>query len=118
MTIHGKEIGFALTIGASVEIAKMCPNNDITRISEVLEGDYVQTVSISAKLIKLMNDGYVGIEELNGRKADRLTDEEIMLLTPKELNELTASLMKVFVQDSHGEIETESKNAEKGAQEN
>lgn len=116
MIIHGKEIGFALTIGASVNIAKMCPNNDITRIQEVIGSDYVSIVETTAKMMRWMNDAYVGIEHLAGRKAETISDEEIMLLTPKEMNEVTAHLFSVLRSDSKGEVEVESKNADGGAQ--
>lgn len=117
MKIHGKEIGFALTIGASVEIAKMCPNGDIRKIGELLDGnDYTKTVEVSTKLIKLMNDGFCGIERINGRTAEPLTEEEILLFTPKELHDVTAEVMKTFVGDTHGEVETELKNVYEGAQ--
>lgn len=116
MIIHGKEIGFALTIGASVNIAKLCPNNDITRIQEVIGSDYVSIVETTAKMMRWMNDAYIGIEALSGREAEKITDEEIMLLTPKEMNEVTAHLFGVLRGDSKGEIEVESKKVDGGAQ--
>lgn len=116
MVIHGKEIGFALTVGASVNIAKLCPNNDISRIDEVIGSDYVSVVETTSKLMRWLNDGYVGLEKLAGREAARITDEEIMLLTPKELTDVTQHLFGVLRSDSKPEIEVESKNAEEGAQ--
>lgn len=117
MNIHGKDIHFALTIGASVEIAKMCPDGDIRRVGELLDGEnYIKTVEVSAKMMKVMNEGYVGIERINGREADELTEDEILLLTPQELGEVTKVLIASFLNDSKGEIEAESKNVEKGAE--
>lgn len=117
MNIHGKNINFALTIGASVEIAKMCPDGDLRRVGELLDGEnYIKTVEVSAKMMKVMNEGYVGIERMNGREADELTEEEIMLLTPQELGEVTKVLINAFVNDSKGEIEAESKNVKRGAE--
>lgn len=117
MNIHGKEINFALTIGASIEIAKLCPDGDLRRIGEVVGGDnYIKTVETSMKMMKIMSDAYVGIEKLNGRNADSISEEEILLLTPAELSEVTNALIAVFVADSEGEIEVESKNATEGAE--
>ena len=36
MKIGNKEYGFRLTVGASVQIAKLCPNGDLSRISEAI----------------------------------------------------------------------------------
>lgn len=110
MLIHGREIGFAFTVGASAEVAKLCPNNDITRIGEVLGPDFVKNVEISTTLILLLNDGHVGIEKLMGRDAERITREEIMLLTPAELNAVTAHIMQTMAGDSHREVEAAPKN--------
>ena len=110
MLIHGREIGFAFTVGASAEVAKMCPNNDITRIGEVLGADFVKNVEISTALILLLNDGYVGIEKLMGREAERITRDEILLLTPAELNAVVAHIMHTMAGDSHREVEATPKN--------
>lgn len=110
MLIHGREIGFAFTVGASAEVAKLCPNNDITRIGEVLGPDFAKNVEISTTLILLLNDGHVGIEKLMGREAERITREEIMLLTPAEFNAVTAHIMQTMAGDSRGEVEATPKN--------
>ena len=40
MIIFGKERGFSFTVGASVEIAEMCPDGDLTKIEKFLSGKY------------------------------------------------------------------------------
>lgn len=118
MKIHGKEINFALTVGASLEIAKLCPDGDLQRIGELFGNDnYIKTVETSIKMMKAMNNAYVGIEKLNGREADALTEEELLMLTPTELADATQALLAAFMSDAKGEIETESKKAKKEAEE-
>lgn len=117
MKIHGKNIQFAMTVGASLEIAKLCPDGDLQRVAEIFGSDnYIKTVEISIKLMKVMNEAYVGIEKLNGRNADALTEEELLLLTPAEMSSATEELLSVFKSDTKGEIEVESKNAKKEAE--
>lgn len=115
MKIYGKEIGFALTVGASIEVSKLCPGNDITRIGEVLGDDYVKNLETTVKMMLIMNKAYVSMEKMEGREADTLTEEEVLCLTPKKLNEISAFMMQTFRDDSHGEVEAESKKEEKGA---
>lgn len=115
MKIYGKEIGFALTVGASIEISKLCPENDISRIGEVLGSDYVKNLETTVKMMLIMNKAYVGIEKMEGRNADEITEEEILLLTPKKIGEVTAYMMASFKGDTKGEVEVETKKEEKGA---
>lgn len=115
MKIYNKEVGFALTVGASIEISKLCPDNDITRIDEVLGSDYVRNLETTVKMILLMNKAYVSVEKLEGREADQITEEEVFSLTPKMITEVTKAMMEAFKGDSKGEVEVEVKNGEKGA---
>lgn len=118
MNIHGKNIQFAMTVGASLEIAKLCPDGDLQRVAELFGSDnYIKTVETSIKLMKVMNDAFVGIEKLNGREADVLTEEELLLLTPAELADATQELLKAFMSDTKGEMDIESKNVKKEAEE-
>ena len=115
MKIHNKEVGFALTVGASIEISKLCPDNDITRIDEVLGSDYVKNLETTVKMILIMNKAFVGVERMEGREAPLITEEEVLLLTPKKITELTKAMMDAFRDDSRGELEVETKNGEQGA---
>lgn len=115
MKIYNKEVGFALTVGASIEISKLCPDNDITRIDEVLGSDYVKNLETTVKMILLMNKAFVSVEKLEGREADSVTEEEVLSLTPRKISEVTQAMMDAFKSDSKGEVEVESKNGEKGA---
>lgn len=116
MKIYKKEVGFALTVGASIEISKLCPDNDITRIDEVLGiQDYVKNLETIVEMFLIMNRAFVAVEKMEGREADEITREEILTLTPRKLGEVTKAMMDAFKSDSKGEVEVESKNGEKGA---
>lgn len=115
MKIYNKEVGFALTVGASLEISKLCPDNDITKIDAVLGSDYVKNLETTVEMFLIMNRAFVAVEKMEGREADEITREEILTLTPRKLNEVTKAMMEAFRDDSKGEIEVESKNGEKGA---
>ena len=55
MIIFGKERGFSFTVGASVEIAEMCPDGDLTKIEKFLSGKYGRVTRNGAKLIIELN---------------------------------------------------------------
>jgi len=114
MKIYNKEVGFALTVGASIEISKLCPDNDITKIDAVLGSDYVKNLETTVEMFLIMNRAFVAVEKMEGREADEITREEILTLTPRKLNEVTRAMMEAFKSDSKGELEIESKNGEKG----
>ena len=58
MIIFGKERGFSFTVGASVEIAEMCPDGDLTKIEKFLSGKYGRVTRNGAKLIIELNKAY------------------------------------------------------------
>ena len=116
MDIHGKEIGFALTVGASIELARMCPNNDIQRIGELFGDTYLANMENIVKFLCIMSKGFKDAEWIEGRKADALTEDMVKAMRPDELTELMTKAMDSFKVDSSGEIETETKK-DKGGKE-
>lgn len=109
MKIFGREIGMALTVGATAEIADMCPDKDLSRIGELFDQPYGQQIDFIVSFIEALNKGYVNQKKLEGENCDRLCREEILALSPAQFQELQAEAMKTFGADSESEIETESK---------
>lgn len=109
MKIKGKDIGFTLTVGASIELAKICPNNDITKIGELFAENYLANMENIVKFISIMSKGFRDAEALEGRKVDCLTEEQVKALRPDELTDLMNGAMESFKVDSKGEIDADSK---------
>ena len=114
MNINGKEYGFKLTVGASVQIARLCPEGDISRIAEAVGKGYGEQAETMAKLVVALNGGYVAAEEFEGRKANRLTLDNVLSLTPTIFTELSQEAFKAFLGDAKGEIEIEKKAGAEG----
>lgn len=108
MKIGTKEYGFKLTVGASIQIAKLCPNGDLSRIAEAVGGDYGSQADTMARLIVALSNGYAASEEFEGREANRLTYEDVLSLSPSEFTEVSAEAFRVFGVDVKGDIEVES----------
>ena len=117
MKIAGKEIGFTLTVGASAEISKMCPEGDIGRIGEAMEGTYAETLEFVANFVAAMSKGYADAKKLEGEKADLITRDEIWAMPPAMFRELQEEAMAAFKVDAKSEIQIEDtakKNTEDG----
>lgn len=111
MIIHGKERGFALTIGATIEIAEFCPNGDISRIGDAItKGGYARQMTNICKLIVALNRGYEerkAFEEVGvGYVPDPLTEQEVRSLTTADLTDLQGEAMAAFGRDSETTVET------------
>lgn len=107
MKIHGREVGFMLTVGASAEIAKLCPSNDISRLGELFGDDYVASIDIVSKIVVALNKGFEMAKsfEEQGYQPKPLTHEELMTLTTPQLMELQREAMAAFKTDSEGTVE-------------
>lgn len=108
MIIHGKERGFALTIGATIEIAEFCPNGDISRIGDAItRGGFARQMTNICKLIVALNKGYEerrAFEEA-GYIPDPITEAEVRSLTTADLTVLQEAAMAAFLKDSETTVE-------------
>ena len=91
MVIHGKERGLLLTVGASVGIAELCPNGDMSRLGEVLsaENAYGEQVKTISKIIIEMNRGFEMSKKFSEPDyiPEIITEEELLALPPKVFGE-------------------------------
>ena len=118
MVIHGKERNFLLTVGASAEIAELCPDGDITRLGELLtQNNSGKQLRSIAKVIAALSRGYESSRKYEepGYEPSPLTADEILTLTMEELTQLRDEAFDKFVQDSKPTVEVEpsKKNSKK-----
>lgn len=117
MIVHGKDIHFKLTTGASGEIANLCPDRDINRIGEMLNGAYGDTLLIMEKFCRILNKWYVRSEKYEGRDADMLDEGEILVLDPNQYKEITAEAMASFTGDAKTEVKAKPVKSKKAVAE-
>lgn len=109
MKINGREIGFLRTVKATSDLAKMCPDGNIERLSELFEGDLSTTLETGAKIIHFLNEGY----EMNKHFMDRsyqthiLGVDEIMYLDDQTFTELMKSAMESIGVGAETSVELE-----------
>lgn len=110
MIIHGREVGFRMTVGATLEIAKLTPHQSIEEISDVLaEATFAGQVELVAAFIAAMSKGDEEARkyESPGYVPHPLTVAEILTLDMRQLSELQTAAMAAYVNDSEQTVETE-----------
>lgn len=109
MQIYGREVGFRFTVGASAKISDLCPDGDITRLGEVLEGQYGQITRDTAAIMVALSEGYEQARSFEepGYKPRPITAEEAMSLTMSEFAQLQQAALAAWLADSKPTVEVE-----------
>lgn len=115
MEIFGKERGFLMTVGASAEIAKLCPDGRLENWGKMISGaNDVTTIENRAALIVALNAGYEQNKAFTepGYKPEPLTKEAVLALPNKEFLGLLADALKATQPQREIESEPLKKNAD------
>lgn len=111
MEIHGRECGFMLTVGASVEISKLCPNGDMARIGEMFDGtNYAEMMDFVIKFAVALNKGYEENKAVNedGYTERVLTEKELRALPPSALMDIQREAMAAFTRTAEPSVEVKT----------
>lgn len=116
MQVHGREVGFRFTVGASAKISDLCPDGDISRLGEVLEGGYGKVARDSAAIIAALSEGHEQARSFEepGYKPQPLTVEEVMTLRMNEFSRLQQAALAAWTEDSKPTVEVEPEKKESG----
>lgn len=116
MQIYGREVGFRFTVGASAKISDLCPDGDISRLGEVLEGQYGKVARDSASIIAALSEGYEEARafENPGYKPQPLTVEEVLTLRMGEFSQLQQAALTAWAEDSKPTVEVAPEKKESG----
>lgn len=96
MIVHGKEVHFLLTVGATQKISKLCPEGDIKNIGLIFETmDTSKMIDTIGKMAAAMSDAYAKRQKYidSDYIPAFLTEEEVMTFTIPELEALQNELM-------------------------
>lgn len=116
MQVYGREVGFRFTVGASAKIADLCPDGDIERLGELLNGSYGKVSRDTAAIVVALSEGYEQAQRFEdpAYKPRPLSVEEIMSLRPAEFMELQQAAMTTWVEDKKATVEVELEKKESG----
>lgn len=110
MLIHGREVHFLLTVGATKKIARLCPDDDIQNISLIFEAKNTdKMIDTLAALSEAMSEGYEKQQKyINpSYEPQPLTQEEVLSLTINELSDLQNELMNEIGAGMATEVDAE-----------
>lgn len=110
MIIHGRECGFRFTVRASLELAELCPEKDLSRVGELLDGKpYSEIVEVIMKMAIIFNKAdEEAIAFAGGGKPGKIiTQEEMLVMTSEEFATLQNEVLKAYGVDSARTVEVE-----------
>ena len=110
MNIHGREIHFLLTVGATRKISRLCPDGNIQNIGLIFENQSTdKMIDTIAELAAAMSEGYETQQKYLNKDhvPDPLTKEEVLTFTIPELETLQTELMSEIGAGMQTEIEAE-----------
>ena len=107
MKIFDEEYGFMLTVGASAEIADLCPDGDLNRMGEVLQGRFSQTINFTASFIEAMAKGFDDAERFAGHSVTHkpLTADMLKALPSNVFKDVQAAALAAFRGDTETTVE-------------
>ena len=110
-----REIKFERTVWAEKHLAKLCPNNDIKRMGEIIQSDdFTVQVDAIMNMICIMNEAHERKAHFldNSYEMHIVTVEELENLSDTELMELSTQAFASFSEDGETTIQTEPKKLE------
>lgn len=117
MILHDKERRFKFTVNTAIEIAKICPDNNIERLGEVISGgDFTKTLPDICRFIIAMNHGYESAAKYEdpSHEIDVITMDELLNTEFEDIMKVLDAAMSVYENDSKREIKTEASKNSKG----
>ena len=107
MKIFDEDYGFMLTVGASAEIADLCPDGDLNRMNELLQGRFSQTINFTAKFIQAMAKGFDDAKRFAGEEVTHkpLTAEMVLALPSNVFKDVQAAALAAFRGDTETTVE-------------
>lgn len=113
-----KNINFARTMWANIQLAKLCPGNDIGRLEEIMNtNDFVKQMDTAINIILILKESYDRRAKFEDKtyEAEPLTRTELEMLNEEELMELLNKAFETFGVDGETTVETEPVKKKNGA---
>ena len=108
MVVYGKERGFLMTVGASAEIAKLCPGKKLENLREVFGGEVNDADSLenTARVVVALNKGYESSRHYEDPSyaMEPLTVDQLLSLDMETFRRVTNEAVRSMT--PHREIES------------
>lgn len=109
MFVHGRDVKFKFTIGASIEVARMCKDGKLENIGSLFEGNYEEVAHNNNMFIIALHKGYIDSMKYEDPKYEEqlLTEDELLVLDNKDYEKLQDEAYAAYYGDSKRNVETE-----------
>jgi hypothetical protein len=105
-----KNINFARTMWANIQLAKLCPGNDIGRLEEIMNTNvFVKQMDTAINIILILKESYDRRAKYEDKsyEAEPLTRTDLEMLNEEELLDLLNKAFETFGVDGETTVETE-----------
>ena len=122
MKLNGREVHFRRTILATNAIMKMCPGEDLNRLTELFAGSQADQILTMSAFITIMSEADEQARAFEAQRKgeayekDPVTMDEIMALEDMDvLVQLSNEAMEAWVKDSEVTVESAPHKTKKKA---
>ena len=117
MFLNGRDVKFKFTVGASFEIADLCPEGKIENIEKLWQGTYRENAENEIQFMIALNKGYIDAQKfIDPKFADKpLTKEELLYLDNNEYQKLSQEALAAYLGDSKRKVDTAPVKSKKKA---
>ena len=109
-----REHGFLFCVGAEQELARLCPDNDLTRMGEMLARKDADAIDVSVEMICILSRWFEKARALETGAEERpLTRDELLLLPLPAFKRLQNEALAAMLRDARQSVETEPEKKRK-----
>lgn len=101
MKIRGRDVRFLRTVKTACDIADLCPDKDLNKISALFSGSVSEINKNGAKLIHFMSEGYEMSKHFDDPSytPNPISEEEVLYLDDETYQQLFTEMMSAFMGD-------------------
>lgn len=109
MIVNGRDVKFCYNVLASIDVAKICPDQKLENIEALFSGPYDEQVTNTNKFMIALHKGYIESEKWKNSSFDEklLTEDEILMMDTRDYLKLQDEAIAAYIGDQKRAIETE-----------
>lgn len=109
MIVNGRDVKFCYNVLASIEVAKICPDEKLENIQAIFSGPYDEQIQNTNKFMIALHKGYIESEKWKNSSFDEplLTEDELLRMETRDYLALQDEAIAAYVGDQKRAIKTE-----------
>ena len=108
MIVNGRDVKFCYNVLASIEVAKICPDEKLENIQAIFSGPYDEQIQNTNKFMIALHKGYIESEKWKNSSFDEplLTEDELLRMETRDYLALQDEAIAAYIGDQKRAIET------------